>query len=44
MIPPHVLLSKICIGAAELHKSVKIIGDSPVEHLYNTIYAEPDMS
>ena len=43
MIPPHVLLSKICIGEAELQESVKIVGDSPIEYLYDTIYTEPDM-
>ena len=43
MIPPYVLLSKICIGKAELQESIKIIGDSPVEYLYDTIFAEPDM-
>ena len=43
MILPHVLLSKICIGKAELQESIQIIGDSPVEYLYDTIFAEPDM-
>ena len=43
MIPPHVLLSNICIGEAKLKESVKIIGDSPVEYLYDTIYLESDM-
>ena len=43
MILPHVLLSNICIGEAKLKESVKIVGDSPVEYFYDTIYAEPDM-
>ena len=43
MIPAHVLLSKICIAELELMESIKIVGDSPVEYLYNIIYAEPDM-
>ena len=44
MIPGHILLLKICIGEAELKESVKIVGDSPVEYFYDTIYAEPNMS
>ena len=44
MIPPQVLLLNICIGEAKLKESVKIVGDSPAEYLYDTIYAEPDMS
>ena len=43
MIPPHILLLKICIGEAKLKESVKIIGDSPIEYLYDTIYAEPNI-
>ena len=43
MIPEYVLLSKISIGEAELKKSVKRVGDSPVEYLYNTIYTEPNI-
>ena len=44
MIPAYVLLLKICIGKAELKESIKIVRDSPpVEYLYDTIYAEPDM-
>ena len=42
-IPAHILLSKICIGKAELKGILKTIGDSPVEYLYDTIYNEPDM-
>ena len=43
MIPMHVLLSKIYIGEIELKESTKIVGDSPVEYLYYTIYAESEM-
>ena len=43
MIPLHVLLSNICIDEAKLKVRVKIIGDSPVECLYDTIYAEPNI-
>ena len=43
MIPPYILLSNICIGEAKLKESVKIAGDSPVEYLYDTIYAEPNV-
>ena len=43
MIPLHVLLSNICIGKAKLKESIKIVGESPVEYLYNTFHAEPDM-
>ena len=43
MIPPHILFSKIYIGAPDLQENVKIVGDSPVEYLYDTIYAEPDI-
>ena len=43
MIPPHVLLSNVCIGEAKLKESVKIVGNSPVEYLYDTIYSEPDI-
>ena len=44
IIPPHILLSKNCIDEAELKKCVKIIGNSPVEYLYDTIYREPEIS
>ena len=43
MIPPHILLLNICIGEAKLKESVKNVGDSPAEYLYDTIYTEPDM-
>ena len=43
MIPLHVLLLNVYIGEAKLKESVRIIGDSPVEYLYDTIYEEPDM-
>ena len=31
MIPPFILLSKICIYSADLKESIKIVGDSSVE-------------
>ena len=43
MIPPHILLSKICVHSADLKESIKIVGDSPIKYLYNTIYTEPNM-
>ena len=43
MIPHHVLLAKICICQADLKESAKVVGDSPVEHFYDTLYAEPDI-
>ena len=43
VIPAHILLLKTCIVKAELKESVKIVGDSPIKYLYNTIYIEPDI-
>ena len=43
MVPVNILLLKICIGEAELKESVKKVGGIPVEYLYYTIYAEPDI-
>ena len=44
MILLHNLSSKICIHLENLKESTKVAGDSPVEYLYNTVYAEPDIS
>ena len=38
IIPPHILLSRVCIHSEDLKESIKIVGDSPVEYLYDTIY------
>ena len=43
MIPPHVLLSNICIGKAKSKEGVIITGDSSVEYSYDTIYTKPDI-
>ena len=43
MIPVHILLLKICIVEAELKEIVKIVGDSPIKYLYDTVYTEPDI-
>ena len=43
MIPAHVMLLKNYIDKAELKESVKFTANSPVEYLYDTIYARPDM-
>ena len=42
IIPLHVLLSKIYIYSADFKESLKV-GNSPVEYLYDAIYAEPDI-
>ena len=43
MIPPHILLSKICIGEKDLKESARVVWDIPVEYLYDTIYGESEM-
>ena len=43
MIQLHVLLFKTYIRKVEFKESVKIVDNSPVEYLYNTMYAEHDI-